>query len=66
MKFQRCIFKREKESKWEDGIASLNFGWGCHDVTWIVDADGNKLESVHDYKLVDGPGCYIALFEREE
>lgn len=63
MKLQKCVFKREKDNSWEEGIAQLNYSWGCHDVKCILDKDLNKIESCFDYRLKDGPNCYFILYE---
>lgn len=57
MKLQALIFCREPpasgikaDTKWEWGFAKVeNFGESS--VKWIIDEDGNKVETVHDYHL---------------
>lgn len=49
-------FKSKLEG-WESGFACVKM-WGMHDVEWIIDSKGNKVEKVWDYILpvCDRPG----------
>lgn len=66
MKVQACKFRRErgtailkKDVKWEDGIAFVSEGFSGGSVDFIVDANGRKLASVYDWRLMAGPMCYL-------
>jgi len=68
MKIQACKFRRTKgqailgkDVVWEDGIAFMNdaYGFDSGGVDFIVDAEGKKLKKVYDWRLKEGPMCYI-------
>lgn len=61
MKFQQVRYKADKDSNWAVGIACLNSGFGCSDVSFIVAADGSRLPSIWEYRLQEGPLCYIDM-----
>jgi len=54
MKVQLCEFRRTREASLEKGLAFLRI-WDLHDIEFIVDKDGNKLDAnqVWTYTLTD-------------
>lgn len=58
-KFQLCEFRRTKptgmfkadpENKYERGIACVKeYGW---EIEYILDDEGDKVKTVHDYRLL--------------
>jgi hypothetical protein len=59
--FQACLFRASEGGIQQYGIARLNCGWGSYDVAYIVDTGGNKVKEIWDYKLLDGPNCYMQM-----
>ncbi len=63
-KFQLCEFRRraptapckaDPANKWERGLACVP-EYGMHNVTYILDDEGDKVTRVHDYRLLIGYG----------
>ncbi len=59
-KFQLCEFRRvpppaalksDPKNKWERGLACVReYGW--HEVDYIIDDEGDKVKTLHDFRLV--------------
>ncbi len=63
-KFQLCEFRRvaptaplksDPANKWERGLACVT-SFGMHDVEYIIDDEGDKVKTLHDYRLMVGYG----------
>ena len=66
MKFQLCTYTSKRGADWKQGLASMK-AFGLCDVKFIVDAEtGERPKRVYDYRLMEGPLCYITTDEDRE
>lgn len=62
-RFQACQYQAGKGDAWRDGIARVP-SFGVSDVSWIIDAEnGNRMPTVWDYHLAEGPCKHIVTRE---
>lgn len=63
-KFQVCRFRKNELSGWESGLAQVK-EFGVAVANYILARDGQIFPEVWDYRLMEGPLCYLEIADAD-